>query len=128
MKAEAYLQSTGIADTAFFAPEAEFYIFDSVRFETKQNAGYYFIDSIEGKWNSGTEYEEDGTPNRGYKTPYKGGYFPVPPVDHFADLRDQMSLMLAQVGPDRRARPPRGRHRRPGGDQLPLRLAGQGRR
>ena len=97
-KAEAYLQSTGIADTAFFAPEAEFYIFDSVRFETKQNAGYYFIDSVEGKWNSGTEYEEDGTPNRGYKTPYKGGYFPVPPVDHFADLRDQMSLTLAQVG------------------------------
>jgi glutamine synthetase len=98
MKAEAYLKSTGIADTAFFAPEAEFYIFDSVRFETKQNAGYYFIDSIEGKWNSGNEYEEDGTPNRGYKTPYKGGYFPVPPVDHFADLRDQMSLKLAEVG------------------------------
>ena len=91
MKAEAYLQSTGIADTAFFGPEAEFYIFDSVRFETKQNAGYYFIDSIEGKWNTGTEYEEDGTPNRGYKTRYKGGYFPVPPVDHFADLRDEMA-------------------------------------
>ncbi len=98
MKAEAYLQSTGIADTAFFAPEAEFYVFDSVRFETKSNAGYYFIDSIEGKWNSGRETEPDGSPNRGYKTPYKGGYFPVPPVDHFADLRDQMSLMLEQVG------------------------------
>jgi glutamine synthetase len=97
-KAEAYLQSTGIADTAFFAPEAEFYVFDSVRFETKQNAGYYFIDSTEGKWNSGAEFEADGTRNRGYKTPYKGGYFPVPPVDHFADLRDQMCLNLAQVG------------------------------
>jgi glutamine synthetase len=97
-KAEAYLQSTGIADTAFFAPEAEFYIFDHVRFETRQNAGYYFIDSIEGKWNSGEEYELDGTPNRGYKTPYKGGYFPVPPVDHFADLRDQMVLKLTEVG------------------------------
>ena len=97
-KAEAYLKSTGIADTAFFAPEAEFYIFDSVRFETKQNAGYYFIDSVEGKWNSGRENEPDGSPNRGYKTPYKGGYFPVPPVDHYADLRDQMTLTLAEVG------------------------------
>jgi glutamine synthetase len=97
-KAEAYLQSTGIADTAFFAPEAEFYIFDTVRFETRQNAGFYFIDSVEGKWNSGREEELDGSPNRGYKTPYKGGYFPVPPVDHYADLRDQMSLTLAEVG------------------------------
>jgi glutamine synthetase len=94
-KAEAYLQSTGIADTAFFAPEAEFYVFDDVRFETKQNAGYYYIDSIEGAWNTGRE-EEGG--NLGYKTPYKGGYFPVPPVDHFADLRDQMVLRLQQVG------------------------------
>jgi glutamine synthetase len=97
-KAEAYLASTGIADTAFFAPEAEFYIFDSARFETKQNAGYFYIDSIEGKWNSGIEREADGTPNRGYKTPYKGGYFPVAPLDHYADLRDQMSLRLADVG------------------------------
>src|SRR5690606_7851473 len=97
-KAEAYLKSTGIADTAFFAPEAEFYIFDSVRFETKQNAGFYFIDSVEGKWNSGREHELDGSPNRGYKTPYKGGYFPVPPVDHYADLRDQMTKTLGEVG------------------------------
>ena len=66
-KAEAYLKSTGIADTAFFAPEAEFYIFDDVRFETKQNAGYYYIDSIEGAWNTGRT-EEGG--NRGYKTRY----------------------------------------------------------
>jgi len=94
-KAEAYLQSTGIADTAFFGPEAEFYVFDDVRFETKQNAGFYYIDSIEGAWNTGRE-EEGG--NRGYKTRYKGGYFPVPPVDHYADLRDQMSLRLKQVG------------------------------
>ena len=94
-KAEAYLKSTGIADTAFFGAEAEFYVFDDVRFETKSNAGYYFIDSIEGKWNSGRE-EEGG--NLGYKTPYKGGYFPVPPVDHFADLRDKMSLVLEEVG------------------------------
>jgi glutamine synthetase len=94
-KAEAYLKSTGIADTAFFAPEAEFYIFDDVRFETKQNAGYYYIDSIEAAWNTG-RVEEGG--NRGHKTPYKGGYFPVPPVDHFADLRDQIVLKLDDLG------------------------------
>ena len=94
-KAEAYLKSTGIADTAFFGPEAEFYIFDDVRFETKQNAGYYFIDSIEGAWNTGRE-EEGG--NLGYKTRYKGGYFPVPPVDHYADLRDKMVRTLIESG------------------------------
>jgi glutamine synthetase len=94
-KAEAYLKSTGIADTAYFAPEAEFYIFDDVRFETKQNAGYYYIDSIEGAWNSG-RVEEGG--NRGHKTPYKGGYFPVPPVDHYADLRDEMVNVLDRLG------------------------------
>ena len=94
-KAEAYLAGSGIADTAYFGPEAEFYVFDDVRFETKQNAGYYFIDSIEGAWNSG-RVEEGG--NRGYKTRYKGGYFPVPPVDHYADLRDQMSLQLGAAG------------------------------
>ncbi len=94
-KAEAYLKSTGIADTAFFAPEAEFYIFDDVRFETKQNASYYYIDSIEAAWNTG-RVEEGG--NRGHKTPYKGGYFPVPPVDHYADLRDQMVVQLEALG------------------------------
>jgi glutamine synthetase len=94
-KAEAHLKSTGIADTAFFAPEAEFYIFDDVRFETRQNAGYYYIDSIEGAWNTG-RVEEGG--NQGHKTPYKGGYFPVPPRDHFADLRDEMVLTLEGAG------------------------------
>ena len=96
-KAEAYLASTGIADTVYFGAEAEFYIFDDVRFETRQNAGYYFLDSIEGAWNSGRE-EEGG--NLGYKTRYKGGYFPVPPVDHYADLRDEMVQALMQVGLD----------------------------
>ena len=67
-KAEAYLKSTGIGDTAYFGAEAEFYVFDDVRFETKSNAGYYFLDSIEGKWNSGRE-EEGG--NLGYKTAYR---------------------------------------------------------
>ena len=94
-KAEAYLKSTGIADTAYFGAEAEFYIFDDVRFETKQNAGYYFIDSIEAAWNTG-RIEEGG--NQAYKTRYKGGYFPVPPVDHFADMRDKICLGLDDVG------------------------------
>ncbi len=95
MKAEEYLRSTGIADTAFFGAEAEFYIFDDVRFETKQSASYYFIDSVEAAWNTGRA-EEGG--NRGYKPRYKGGYFPVPPVDHMADLRDQIVTDLHQVG------------------------------
>ena len=94
-KAEAFLISSGIADTAYFGPEAEFYVFDDVRFETKQNAGYYYIDSVEGAWNTGRE-EEGG--NQAYKPRYKGGYFPVPPMDHYADLRDAMVLALNAVG------------------------------
>jgi glutamine synthetase len=94
-KAEAYLNGSGVADTVYFGPEAEFYVFDDVRFETKQNAGYYFIDSVEAAWNTG-RVEEGG--NRGYKTRYKGGYFPVPPVDHYADLRDRMTLELNAAG------------------------------
>jgi len=94
-KAQAYLKSTGIGDTAYFAPEAEFYVFDDVRFETKQNAGYYHIDSVAGAWNTG-RVEEGG--NRGYKVKYKGGYFPVPPVDHFADLRDEITVELERSG------------------------------
>ena len=94
-KAEQYLLSTGIADTAFFGAEAEFYVFDDVRFETKANASYYYIDSVEAAWNTG-RVEEGG--NRGYKTRYKGGYFPVPPVDHFADTRDKICLKLEEVG------------------------------
>lgn len=94
-KAETYLAASGIADTAFFGPEAEFYVFDDVRFETKANAGYYHIDSEAGAWNTGAI--EDGG-NRGYKVRYKGGYFPVPPVDHFADLRAEISLELEKAG------------------------------
>ncbi|MDH6139051.1 MULTISPECIES: type I glutamate--ammonia ligase [Kitasatospora] len=93
-KAEAYLASSGIADTAFFGPEAEFYVFDSVRFDTSANASYYHIDSEAGAWNTGST-EGDV---RGYKVKYKGGYFPTPPVDHFADLRAEMSLELAKAG------------------------------
>jgi glutamine synthetase len=94
-KAEQYLASSGIADTAYFGAEAEFYIFDSVRFDGNQHSSYYYVDSVEGAWNSGRE-EAGG--NLGYKTGYKGGYFPVPPVDHFADLRDLMVTNLIGAG------------------------------
>jgi len=94
-KAEAYLKGTGVADTAYFGPEAEFYVFDDVRFETKVNSGSYFIDSEAGWWNTGRE-EPGG--NQAYKVRYKGGYFPVPPVDHYADLRDEIVLALQGVG------------------------------
>jgi len=94
-KAEKYLASTGIADTAFFAPEAEFYIFDDVRYEVKQNTSYYAVDSDEGAWNSG-RVEEGG--NLANKTPYKGGYFPVSPIDKQGDLRDDISLKLIEAG------------------------------
>ena len=94
-KAEAYLQSTGIADTAFFGAEAEFYVFDDVRYMTNAHSSYYYLDSDEAAWNTG-RVEEGG--NLGYKTPYKGGYFPVPPVDHYADLRDEMSMVMDEVG------------------------------
>ena len=97
-KAEAYLASTGIADTAFFAPEAEFYVFDSIRFQTAQNQAFHYIDSIEGAWNTGAEFNADGSDNLGYKTRYKGGYFPVSPTDQFADLRDEMVMKLGEVG------------------------------
>jgi glutamine synthetase len=94
-KAEDYLRGTGIADTAFFGPEAEFYIFDSARFSTGANEGYYHIDSIEGAWNTGRE--EDGG-NLGYKPRYKAGYFPVPPADHYTDLRSEMVRKLIECG------------------------------
>ncbi|PZR53760.1 type I glutamate--ammonia ligase [Xylanimonas oleitrophica] len=96
-KAEAYLASTGIADTAYFAPEAEFYVFDDVKFITNQHESYYSIDSVEAAWNTGRD-EEGG--NLGYKTRYKGGYFPTSPSDRFADLRDDMVATLGQVGLD----------------------------
>jgi glutamine synthetase len=94
-KAQAYLNTTGLADTAFFAPEAEFFIFDDVRYENKQNTAYHFIDSSEAAWNSGRE-EAGG--NLANKTPFKGGYFPVPPVDQHADMRDQIVLELEAAG------------------------------
>jgi glutamine synthetase len=94
-KAEAFLKASGIADTVYFGPEAEFYIFDDVRYDNQPQGSFFKIDSIEAAWNTGRE--EDGG-NLGYKTPFKGGYFPVPPVDHFADLRDLISSTLMEVG------------------------------
>jgi len=94
-KAETFLASSGVADTAYFGAEAEFYIFDSIRHQTAANQAFYYIDSIEGAWNTGRE-EEGG--NRGYKTAYKGGYFPVAPVDHYSDLRDAMVRRLGDAG------------------------------
>jgi glutamine synthetase len=94
-KAQAYLGTTGLADTAFFAPEAEFFIFDDVRYENKQNSAYHFIDSSEAAWNSGRK-EEGG--NLANKTPFKGGYFPVSPVDQHVDMRDQIVLELEAAG------------------------------
>ena len=94
-KAQEYLRGTGIADTVYFGPEAEFYIFNSARFQTTPNTGYYYIDSDEGAWNTGRE-EEGG--NLAYKPPYKGGYFPVPPMDHYADLRAEMTRTLIDCG------------------------------
>ena len=79
-KAEAYLKSTGIGDTAYFGPEPEFFIFDDVRYGQNQHSGFYFIDSTEGQWNTGREEN----PNLGYKPRYKEGYFPVPPTDSLA--------------------------------------------
>jgi glutamine synthetase len=95
-KAEQYLLSTGIADTAFFGPEAEFFIFDDVRFSSGENHAFYQLDSIEGRWNTG---REEG-PNLGYKPRYKEGYFPVPPTDHFNDLRNEMVRVLMECGLD----------------------------
>jgi glutamine synthetase len=97
-KAVEFMRSTGIADTAFFAPEAEFYVFDRIRFLTGMNQAFHHIESYEGAWNTGIEEDADGTPNRGYRTRIKGGYFPVSPTDQFADLRDEMVMKLGEVG------------------------------
>src|SRR6266542_3521176 len=93
-KAEAYLQSTGIADTAFFGPEAEFFIFDDVRFSYTGNSSFHLVDSVEGHWNSAREE----FPNVGYKIRAKEGYFPVPPMDTLQDIRNEMSLELEKAG------------------------------
>ncbi|MCG2661260.1 MAG: type I glutamate--ammonia ligase [Kiritimatiellae bacterium] len=93
-KAEAYLKSTGLADIGYIGPEAEFFIFDDVRFDQNAHEGYYHIDSNEGQWNSG----RIENPNSGYKIRYKEGYFPVPPTDTLQDIRSEMMLTLERIG------------------------------
>jgi glutamine synthetase len=93
-KAAAYLKTTGIADTAYFGPEAEFFIFDDIRYDSTENSSYYYVDSAEGQWNTG---RAEG-PNLGYKPRYKEGYFPVPPTDSMHDLRTEMVLKMEEVG------------------------------
>lgn len=95
LRAEAYLQSTGIADTVYFGPEPEFFVFDSVQWETTIGGAFYKIDSEEAQWYSGKELEGG---NIGHRPAIKGGYFPVPPVDSSHDMRSAMSLILESLG------------------------------
>jgi glutamine synthetase len=95
-KAEKYLVSTGLADTAYFGMEAEFFIFDEVRCHQDVRSGYYSVDSGEGQWNMGREE----SPNLGYKIRYKEGYFPVPPADSQQDIREEMCEVMAGCGLD----------------------------
>jgi glutamine synthetase len=98
MRAVEYLKSTGIADTAYFGPEAEFFIFDSVHYRAEPNSAGYTIVSREAAWATGDPADIFGEHNTGYKVPHKGGYFPVPPLDSFQDLRNEMVVALESVG------------------------------
>ncbi len=93
-KAEQYLASTGIADTAYFGPELEFFVFDDIRFGQNAQSGFYYVDSVEGEWNTG----RDERPNLGYKPRFKEGYFPVPPHDSLQDIRSEMIMEMEKVG------------------------------
>jgi glutamine synthetase len=92
-KAEMYLSSSGIADSAYFGAEAEFFIFDNVRFDQREQYGFYYIDAEEGRWNSGREAN-----NLGYRPRFREGYFPVAPTDHYQDLRSEMMLTMQSCG------------------------------
>ena len=94
-KAENYLTASGIGDTAYIGPEAEFFIFNDIKFGTGPQEGFYFVDSVEGSWNTGAE-EPGG--NLGYKPRAQEGYFPVPPTDHYQDLRTEMVLNMQKLG------------------------------
>ncbi len=91
-KAVAHLQQTGIADTAYFGPEAEFFIFDDVRYGQTSNTGFYSVDSVEGIWNTGS----DESPNLGHKIRHKEGYFPVAPIDALVDIRNEMIMVMKE--------------------------------
>jgi glutamine synthetase len=94
-RAEAYLASSGIGDTAFFGPEAEFFIFDDARFDSGINHAFYKVDADEGSWSSGREFPEG---NWGHRPAVKGGYFPVPPVDSHMDIRAEMLTVMGEMG------------------------------
>ena len=94
-RAEAHLHTTGIAEKAYFGAEAEFFIFDSIRFDSDSQHSFYFIDSDEGRWNTGREEN-----NLGYRPRFKEGYFPAPPLDHFQDLRTEMVTRMQETGMD----------------------------
>jgi glutamine synthetase len=95
-KAENYVKSSGIGDTVFFGPEAEFFIFDDVQFNQTANMGYYMVDSVEGIWNS----DREEAPNLGYKLRHKEGYFPTPPADSMHNLRNEMVATMIACGLD----------------------------
>jgi len=96
-KAEKYLASSGIGDTAYFGPEAEFFVFDDVRFKVGMNGAMYEVDAEEGPWASDKKFPDGNT---GHRPPIKGGYFPVPPVDGASDLRAEMLSVMADMGLD----------------------------
>ncbi|MBI2867838.1 MAG: type I glutamate--ammonia ligase [Chloroflexi bacterium] len=93
-KAEGHLKASGVADISYWGPELEFFVFNSARFDQTTHSGYYFIDSDEGVWNAGKDEQK----NLAYRPRYKEGYFPVPPIDTFQDIRSEMSLRLHQFG------------------------------
>ncbi len=98
-KAVNYLKSTGVADTVYIGPEAEFFIFDDIRFDQTPNEAYFHIDSIEGEWNRGTDSRARGEgPNLGHKLRHKEGYFPVPPADQMMDIRNEMMQTMIDIG------------------------------
>src|SRR5581483_6625201 len=95
LRAEAHLKESGVADQAYFGAEAEFFIFDSIRFDTAPQHSFFYIDSDEGRWNSGRPEH-----NLGYRPRFKEGYFPAPPIDHFQDLRTEMVMRMQEIGLD----------------------------
>jgi glutamine synthetase len=100
-KAVNYLKSTGIADACYIGPEADFFVFDDIRFDQTPNAGFFYIDSSEGEWNRGTNYRRRGEgPNLGHKLRHKEGYFPCPPADQLMDLRNEMMQTMIDCGLD----------------------------
>src|SRR5438034_3725262 len=132
-KAEAYLKSTGIGDTAYFGPEPEFFVFDEVRYEQNQHTGFYLIDSAEGQWNTAREVDAVNdrsgrlieSKNLGYKPRYKEGYFPCPAHRLASGHPHRDGPRDGEARLPRGEAPPRGGDRRPGRDRPALPVAGQ---